>query len=118
MEKQILDLQQQNEALRLEKHIMEKNLRAEIQRLQDQVEQTWSHSRGSVNRTMGVFCTYVYLFFSLPLCCQVSTVVQSNLKLSEELKQYRSVGNCQQRVNQLVRTGFYLGRNLGKMHAV
>ncbi|XP_062339952.1 uncharacterized protein zgc:193801 [Osmerus eperlanus] len=43
---------------------------------------------------------------------QVSTVVQSNLKLSEELKQYRSVENCQQRVNQLVMSLEEQHRNL------
>ncbi|KAM6984933.1 uncharacterized protein FYW47_000157 [Aplochiton taeniatus] len=70
MRKQVLELQQQNEALQLEKQIMEKTFTAEVVKLQE----------------------------------QVSTMVQANLKLSEELKQYRSIEISQQKVKQLVKT--------------
>lgn len=45
MEKQLLELHQQNEALRQAKQDMEKRLRAEIERLQDQVQHCTKQSR-------------------------------------------------------------------------
>ncbi|XP_041754468.1 uncharacterized protein LOC121582609 isoform X2 [Coregonus clupeaformis] len=70
VEKHLLELHQQNVTLRQEKDAMEKRLRAEIHRLNE----------------------------------QVASVVQTNIKMFEELKLYRSAENSQQRIDQLVKS--------------
>lgn len=72
------------QALQMEKQILELQQQNEALRLEKHVVE--KKLRTEINR----------------LKDQVSTVVQANLKLSEELKQYRSVDICQQRVKQLV----------------
>ncbi|KAJ7988505.1 hypothetical protein DPEC_G00324250 [Dallia pectoralis] len=70
VEKQLLELHQQNLALQHEKDAMEKRLKAEIQRLNE----------------------------------KVATVVQSNIRLFDELMLYRPAENSQQRIDQLMKS--------------
>lgn len=72
------------QAMQMEKQVLELQQQNEALRLEKHVME--KKLRTEINR----------------LKDQVSTVVQANLKLSEELKQYCSVEVCRQRVKQLV----------------
>ncbi|XP_041706646.2 uncharacterized protein LOC121541589 isoform X3 [Coregonus clupeaformis] len=95
MEKHLLELHRQNETMRQEKDAMEKRLRAEIQRLNEQMLY-----RDKVARLLGD-AKWEEL---QRLRNQVASVVQANVKMFEELKLYRSAENSQQRINQLVKS--------------
>uniref|UniRef100_A0A3B1J610 Zgc:193801 n=1 Tax=Astyanax mexicanus TaxID=7994 RepID=A0A3B1J610_ASTMX len=113
LEKRLLEVNQQIDTLRQEKESMEKNLRAEIKQLKEQVCSNVFYVY-FIFHFFGLCCFYsIYnnglcLFFCLFVCLfghgKVASLVQANVKMFEELQAYQCPDHSQQRVTKLMET--------------